>query len=177
MHDELQHDFRSADRGRARRRNRRRRSLPAALRRGHWRDPPGIARPSGHFLSRPAFDPEQHLAFGRRFGELQVHDFVEPAEEDQHILEVRKEPYETRNFGGGWDTDVSYLERPSLRSVLPARKIPAVGVDTMSASQYLAYEALSDGMKAMLGGLTAIHSAGRIYGVNPRPVPRRAALV
>ena len=35
--------------------------------------------------------PEQHLAFGRRFGELQIHDFVEPAEEDQHILEVRKE--------------------------------------------------------------------------------------
>src|SRR4029077_15556772 len=57
MHDELQHDFRSADRGRARCRNRRRRSLPAALRRGHWRDTPGIARPSGHFLSRPAFDP------------------------------------------------------------------------------------------------------------------------
>jgi alpha-ketoglutarate-dependent taurine dioxygenase len=111
--------------------------------------------------------PEQHLAFGRRFGELQIHDFVEPAEEDQHILEVRKEPYETRNFGGGWHTDVSYLERPSLGSVLYAREVPAVGGDTMFASQYLAYDALSDGMKAMLGGMTAIHSAGRIYGVNP----------
>ena len=111
--------------------------------------------------------PEQHLAFGRRFGELQIHDFVEPAEEDQHILEVRKEPYETRNFGGGWHTDVSYLKRPSLGSVLYAREVPAVGGDTMFASQYLAYDALSDGMKAMLGGMTAIHSAGRIYGVNP----------
>jgi taurine dioxygenase len=111
--------------------------------------------------------PEQHLAFGRRFGELQIHDFVEPAEEDQHILEVRKEPYETRNFGGGWHTDVSYLERPSLGSVLYAREVPAVGGDTMFASQYLAYDALSDGMKAMLGGMTAIHSAGRIYGVKP----------
>ena len=74
--------------------------------------------------------PEQHLAFGRRFGELQIHDFVEPAEEDQHILEVRKEPYETRNFGGGWHTDVSYLERPSLGSVLYAHEVPAVGGDT-----------------------------------------------
>ena len=168
MHDELQHDFRSADRGRA------------------WR-----TEIAGVDLSRPLSDevideirqalldhqviffhdqhltPEQHLAFGRRFGELQIHDFVEPAEEDQHILEVRKEPYETRNFGGGWHTDVSYLERPSLGSVLYAREIPAVGGDTMFASQYLAYEVLSDGMKAMLGGLTAIHSAGRIYGVNP----------
>ena len=87
--------------------------------------------------------PEQHLAFGRRFGELQIHDFVEPAEEDQHILEVRKEPYETRNFGGGWHTDVSYLERPSLGSVLYAREVPAVGGDTMFASQYLSYDALS----------------------------------
>jgi hypothetical protein len=51
--------------------------------------------------------------------------------------------------------------------VLYAREVPAVGGDTMFASQYLAYDALSDGMKAMLGGMTAIHSAGRIYGVNP----------
>ena len=87
--------------------------------------------------------PEQHLAFGRRFGELQIHDFVEPAEEDQHILEVRKEPYETRNFGGGWHTHVSYLERPSLGSVLYAREIPAVGGDTMFASQYLASATMS----------------------------------
>src|ERR1700730_864138 len=110
---------------------------------------------------------EQHLAFGRRFGELQIHDFVEPAEEDQHIIEVRKEPYETRNFGGGWHTDVSYLERASLGSVLYAREDTAVRGDTRSPSQYLAYDALSDGMKARLGGMTAIHSAGRIYGVNP----------
>src|SRR5271168_5043506 len=74
--------------------------------------------------------PQQHLAFGRRFGELQIHDFVEPAEEDQHILEVRKEPHEARNFGGSWHTDVSYLERPSLGSVLYAREVPAVGGDT-----------------------------------------------
>src|SRR6266436_6436886 len=81
MHDELQHDFRSADRGRARRRNRRRRSFPAALRRGHWRDPPGIARPSGHLLSRPAFDPGTASRLRPPVWELQIHDFVEPAEE------------------------------------------------------------------------------------------------
>src|SRR6266478_971438 len=110
--------------------------------------------------------PEQHLAFGRRFGELQIHDFVEPAEEDQHILEVRKELYETRNFGGGWHTDVSYLERPSLGSVLYAREVPEFGGDTLFANQYLAYESLSEGMKAMLDGMNAIHSACRPYGPN-----------
>jgi taurine dioxygenase len=108
--------------------------------------------------------PERHLAFGRRFGTLQVHDFVEGMADNEEIIEVRKEEYEKRNFGGGWHTDVSYLERPALGSVLYARDVPEVGGDTMFASQYLAYDALSDGMKNMLGTMTAIHSARRPYG-------------
>jgi len=82
------------------------------------------------------------------------------------IIQIRKEPQETRNFGGGWHTDVSYLERPALGSVLYARDVPDYGGDTLFANQYLAYETLSDGMKALLGGMTAIHSARRPYGVN-----------
>jgi taurine dioxygenase len=107
--------------------------------------------------------PEQHLAFGRRFGTLQIHDFVEGMADNEEIIEVRKEEYETRNFGGGWHTDVSYLERPALGSVLYAKEVPEVGGDTMFASQYLAYEALSNGMKTMLGGMIAVHSARRPY--------------
>jgi taurine dioxygenase len=110
--------------------------------------------------------PQHHLAFGRRFGELQVHDFVEGIADNEEILEVRKEAEETRNFGGGWHTDVSYLERPALGSVLYAHEVPEYGGDTLFANQCLAYETLSDGMKAMLGGLTAIHSARRPYGPN-----------
>jgi len=110
--------------------------------------------------------PEQHLAFGRRFGALQIHEFVEAMEGYPEILEVRKEAGEKRNFGGGWHTDVSYLERPSLGSVLYALDVPDHGGDTMFANQYLAYEALSDGMKRMLEGMTAIHSARRPYGPN-----------
>jgi len=71
--------------------------------------------------------PEQHLAFGRRFGDLQVHDFVEGMDDNEEILEVRKEAEETRNFGGGWHTDVSYLERPALGSVLYALDVPEYG--------------------------------------------------
>src|SRR5215216_3424324 len=109
--------------------------------------------------------PEQHLAFGRRFGELQVHDFVEGMEEHDEILEVRKEADETLNFGGGWHTDVSYLERPALGSVLYAHEVPEYGGDTLFASQHLAYETLSDGMKTMLEGMTAVHSARGPSGV------------
>ncbi len=110
--------------------------------------------------------PEQHLAFGHRFGELQVHEFVEGLADNEEILEVRKEADETLNFGGGWHTDVSYLERPALGSVLYAHAVPEYGGDTMFANQHLAYETLSDGMKAMLDGMTAVHSARRPYGTN-----------
>ena len=110
--------------------------------------------------------PEQQLDFGRRFGQLQVHEFVEGMEAYPEILEVRKEPEDTRNFGGGWHTDVSYLERPSLGSVLYAREVPEFGGDTLFANQYSAYESLSEGMRTMLDGMTAVHSARRPYGLN-----------
>ncbi len=118
------------------------------------------------FFHDQHLSPEQHLAFGHRFGALQIHDFVEAMPAYPEILEVRKEPGEKRNFGGGWHTDVSYLERPSLGSVLYALDVPDHGGDTLFANQYLAYEALSDGMKRMLDGMTAIHSARRPYGPN-----------
>src|SRR5260370_24266862 len=70
------------------------------------------------FLHDQQLSPEQQLAFGRRFGELQVHEFVGGMAAQPEIIEFRKEPRETRNFGGGWHTDVSYLERPALGSVL-----------------------------------------------------------
>ena len=118
------------------------------------------------FFRDQHLSPEQHLAFGRRFGELQIHEFVEGSPLDPRIIEVRKEPQDTRNFGGGWHTDVSYLERPALGSVLYALEVPAHGGDTMFSSQYLAYETLSDGMKAILEDMIAVHSARRPYGVD-----------
>ena len=117
------------------------------------------------FFRDQKLTPDQHLAFGRRFGELQVHDFVEGMEDNQEILEVRKEADEMRNFGGGWHSDVSYLEKPALGSVLYAHEVPAYGGDTMFANQYLAYETLSDGMKETLGKMRAMHSARKSYGL------------
>jgi taurine dioxygenase len=96
---------------------------------------------------------------------LQVHDFVEGMADNDEILEVRKEEHETRNFGGGWHSDVSYLEKPALGSVLYAREVPAFGGDTMFANQYLAYETLSDGLKELLGSMRAMHSARNSSGL------------
>jgi len=108
--------------------------------------------------------PEQHLAFGRRFGYLNVHDFVDGMPDHPEIIEVKKEEYETgSNFGGEWHSDVTYLEEPALGSILYAREVPHFGGDTLFANMYLAYDALSEGMKRMLAGMTAVHSARRAY--------------
>lgn len=90
--------------------------------------------------------PEQHLAFGRRFGDLNIHDFVAGMPDYPEIIEVRKEEHETgSNFGGAWHSDVTYLEEPALGSILYAREVPAFGGDTLFANMYLAYDALSGG--------------------------------
>ena len=117
------------------------------------------------FFRGQTLTPEQHIAFGRRFGALQIHDFVDGMNRHPEIIEVRKEPDELRNFGGGWHTDVSYLEVPAMGSVLYALDVPAYGGDTMFANQYLAYETLSDGLKDTLGKMRAMHSARKSYGV------------
>lgn len=107
--------------------------------------------------------PETQIRFGRQFGELDTHPFVEGMDEFPQVIEVITEPEDTFNFGGGWHTDVTFLEEPDLGSILYALEVPPYGGDTLFANQYAAYEALSDTMKALIGDLIGIHSAGPQY--------------
>lgn len=102
---------------------------------------------------------EHMMAFGRRFGEPAYYPFVKGIDGFPHIFEILKEPAMTKNFGGHWHSDSTYMEKPPLGTMLYAHETPSHGGDTLVANQYLAYESLSDGMKAMLGKLTGIYSA------------------
>jgi len=115
------------------------------------------------FRDQHGLTPDAHKAFARRFGTLNVHPYVKGMADHPELLEIIKEPEDTVNFGGGWHTDMSFLEKPALGSLLYAIEVPETGGDTLFASQIAAYEALSGGMKAMLAPLKAIHSASREY--------------
>jgi taurine dioxygenase len=98
---------------------------------------------------------EQHVAFGRRFGQLRVGSYA---------AKVAFEDFpELVSFQGGagltdrWHSDDIYREVPSLGRILHAVKLPAVGGDTCFASMAHAYEALSPSMQRFLDGLTAVN--------------------
>jgi taurine dioxygenase len=109
--------------------------------------------------------PEQHLAFGRRFGELHVHPSVRGKPRDQwtEIMPVHADAHTARIAGDKWHTDVSCDEKPPLASILHLTTVPETGGDTLFASMYAAYDALSEPMKHLLTGLTATHDGAPNY--------------
>ena len=111
------------------------------------------------FFRDQPLTPEQFSAFARRIGTPGRYPFVPGLPDHPEIIEVKKLPRETVNFGGIWHTDTAYLPRPPMASMLLALTVPPAGGDTEFANMYAAYEALSDGMKGFLGGLRAVNSS------------------
>jgi len=103
--------------------------------------------------------PAQYMAFAQAFGEPVEYPLVKGLEGFPKIIEVKKLEHERAAFGAIWHTDTAYLERPPMGSMLLAREIPPYGGDTLFASMTAAYDALSEGMKRMLGGLKAVNSS------------------
>ena len=116
------------------------------------------------FFRDQALSEAQHIAFAEQFAPININRFFRAVDGFPQIAEVRKEPEQTKNIGGGWHTDHSYDQIPALGSVLYAREVPDYGGDTMFSSMYAAYDALSDGLKQTLLGLRAVHSSRHVFG-------------
>jgi len=110
--------------------------------------------------------PAQQLAFSRRFGAISIHPYGPQVPGFPEVMRVFKEKDDKINFGGGWHSDMTFLDKPPLGSILYAKEVPPQGGDTMFANQYMAYEALSPGMKKTVDALNAVHSANSQYGVD-----------
>jgi taurine dioxygenase len=120
------------------------------------------------FFHDQRIDPDQHIAFAERFAPIDVNRFFTPVPGHPQIAEVRKEAEQRRNIGEAWHTDHSYDQVPAMGSMLLAREVPDHGGDTMFASMYAAYEALSEGFRRMLEGLQALHSSRHVFGPEAR---------
>ena len=118
------------------------------------------------FFRDQTLTPEQHIAFAERWAPININRFFTAVDGHPKIAMVLKEPDQKKNIGGGWHTDHTYDVEPALGSMLYAHEVPTKGGDTMFASMYLAYETLSDGLKATLNGLRARHSSRHVFGID-----------
>ena len=106
---------------------------------------------------------DQHLSLARSFGELHIHPGSPPPEGYPEILVVHGDADSTRVSGENWHSDVSCDEEPPMASMLHLHTVPETGGDTLFASMYSAYDALSESMKTFLGGLSATHNGEQVY--------------
>lgn len=113
------------------------------------------------FFRDQQLDADQYLAFARCIAQPVEYPMLRGLDGYPLIVPVVKLARERVNFGGLWHSDTAYLETPPIGATLLAREIPPVGGDTLFANMYLAYEALSDGMRGMLDGLRAVNSSAK----------------
>ena len=113
------------------------------------------------FFRDQELTPDALLAAARQFGTPIEYPFVKGIEGHPEVIEVAKLEHERVNFGGIWHSDTTYLETPPMGTLLLAREVPAAGGDTLFANMYRACETLSDGLRAILEGLTAINSSAK----------------
>ena len=114
--------------------------------------------------NQPQMSAEQHRTFAQRFGEIHIHPAArgKPGEHPG-AMKMRTNSESKVAAGNRWHSDVSCDAKPPQASILQLHQIPPLGGDTLFASLYAAYEALSDPMKVYLDGLTALHSGEEAF--------------
>ncbi|MCP4905321.1 MAG: taurine dioxygenase [bacterium] len=121
------------------------------------------------FFPDQEVSPDEHVAFGRLFGRLEGHPNLSLDAE-------RPEFFELKAVGGAgavaeeWHSDLSCEAEPSTFAILHVKECPDVGGDTLWANMYKAYDELSQPMKDLCEGLTALHDA------SPHHAPERKAI-
>ena len=100
--------------------------------------------------------PQQQIDFAGWFGPFEYHPFAKP-HPDYPEMTVLDQQTPQKDGANSWHSDSSFMDLPAWGSLLRAVQLPPLGGDTCWASMYAAYDALSDRMKTLLDGATALH--------------------
>src|SRR5207245_6406727 len=100
---------------------------------------------------------EAQKSLGVMFGKLVVHPNDPGLEGHPEVMIIHADESSKRVAGESWHSDVSCDPEPPLGSILHIHTLPDTGGDTLFASMYAAFDALSDPMRAFLGSLKAVH--------------------
>ena len=129
------------------------------------------------FLRNQRLGVEQHKAVARLFGEIFIHPNFRDSGDDPEVVMVRRNPGDAAIIGEDWHSDTAMMESPPLGAVLYGLEIPPYGGDTLFASQYAAYEALSPTMQRLLEGLKGENSDRNVAGPRAALNARRSTKV
>ena len=119
------------------------------------------------FRDQHRLDRDSHVAFGRRFGDLEIHPLTPDGQDHAEVFVLpaggeHKAP-------GQWHSDVTWRPEPSLGSILRGVELPPVGGDTLWADMHAAYDLLDDTTKDRIDGLVGLHDYTRVFGAFSPP--------
>jgi len=114
------------------------------------------------FFRDQTLTQDQHIAFARGFGALEIHPATPKDQARREVLRIAHGPG-SRGKENMWHSDVTWRAEPSLGSVLRAIELPEIGGDTLFANMNLAYEDLDEGLKEELCTLIAVHDIARVF--------------
>ena len=109
-----------------------------------------------------ALTPREHRDLAARFGPLHIHPLIENLSAEPEIIVLEHDEPRPLN-DSTWHTDVTFVEKPPLASILHAIVIPEAGGDTIFADLGAAYAALSAPLKGFLAQLRAAHDFAKSF--------------
>lgn len=126
------------------------------------------------FFRDQPLTPERHVAFARRFGELEVHPFIPGNVGTPELVRFEKSA-EVGGYENGWHQDVTWRAVPSMGAVLHSVHVPESGGDTLFCDMYAAFDGLAPALRDHLRTLDAVHDFMRAFGQQV-PADRKAEM-
>jgi taurine dioxygenase len=128
------------------------------------------------FLHDQDITRAEHVAFARRFGELEDHPVAGSDPDHPGLVRIYKGPdSRAEQYENAWHCDTTWRERPQFGAVLRCTVAPPVGGDMLWANMAMAYERLPEHVKEQIASLRARHSIEATFGA-AMPIEKRLAL-